>query len=215
MRFTGEYGARARLKKAKDSNNNINIYDIDIPPEITPYMKEYLEYWHPILIKKAEDNLNQALAEVRGNSKQAEAIRAKQREASATSNMFLSSRGRQYSCTGFNTWFQKGVYQRTGKRVNIHLTRHGFGTVTCEKTGRSDLVAKVLNNTTAMVDKVYNRMTAQRAAKQLEALLSNSPNTDNSDRVMNSSDKLNIIIKNLREAGMSDEKIMGRLLAME
>jgi hypothetical protein len=128
----------AKLKKAK-VGNTINVYDMSVPSKLTPYLDEYFGFWRPWL-----------------------AVDPSQK------TVFLTSTGKPYDTRGLNRWFQQGVYLHTGKRVNIHLTRDAYATAAKKKSGRSDLIAKILNNTPAMVDKVYDQTEAQAAAEQLD-----------------------------------------------
>ena len=142
---TGNYrlfftGGRGPAKLKKDKiKNKLNIYDMPLPSKFTPLLDEYFSFWRPFLIV-----------------------------APSEKTVFLSRKGKPYKSVNFNTWFQNGVYLRTGKRVNIHLTRDGYVSAAKKKKVPSDRIATVLNNTALMVDEVYDQTQAQEAAEQLD-----------------------------------------------
>lgn len=119
--------------KVATRRGETNVYDIEIPPEVVPYLEEYLTVWRPKLPHADEDR--HLLLRLRGG-------------------------GGMMNPKDLYMKLKVHVYRHTGKRLYPHLLRTLFTSHMLSSGMDINSVAYGLNDTPATVLRAYNELQA-------------------------------------------------------
>jgi hypothetical protein len=120
-------------------NGETNIFDVEIPAEVTPYLQEYIDVWRP-----------------------------KFRYAATDRHVLLSQHPRGHgTITGraLSTKLLHHVYRLTGKRLSMHLLRTLFVSHAIKSGMDVNSVAFIMNDRVATILPFYNEFYAQEHQK--------------------------------------------------
>jgi hypothetical protein len=135
-----------------------NIFDVEVPPEVTPYLEEYLTHWRPRIPNAARDR-----------------------------HVFLTKEGHPLTDTALRNRLRINVYRYTKKHLFPHLLRSIFTSNHLSAGIDINSVAYGLNDAPATVLKSYNELQAGKHQPILHdanrrALLNGNDGTSRSPR---------------------------------
>jgi hypothetical protein len=125
-------------------NGRLNEFDLPIPPRVVPYLETYLEVWRPLLLTHSAD---------------------------PNPYVLLTSTGRPYARSAFNTGLGGLVYSFTGKHWNPHMVRTVWATEKILAGVDFLRVAEMLNDRLETVVKRYAHLRQRNTAEEMYALI--------------------------------------------
>jgi hypothetical protein len=108
-----------------------NVFDVEVPPEVTPYLEEYLTQWRPKIPNAGRDR-----------------------------HVFLTKEGYPLTDTALRNRLRINVYRYTKKHLFPHLLRTIFSSNHLSAGVDINSVAYGLNDTPATVLRAYNELQA-------------------------------------------------------
>lgn len=132
---------RGNELKVEQRKGRENVYRISFPADLVKLLEEFLTIWRPVLNTKNSDYV------------------------------FLSKTGSPLSQSALHKQIQKAVYERTGRKTNVHLIRHIWATEYITSTQNFSVAAAVLGDKLETVLRHYAHLQTHDAGRRADEFL--------------------------------------------